>query len=187
MMERRVPTKEEVLAYLYEDRNWGRWGQDDQMGAVNMVTPEKRAAAARLVKSGRAISLSREFPKTPAPNNPTPAIHYMKRHIREDGGGSATDYDGISSRGTDTTHVDALGPVWHPDGRLMVVAPASITPSTTRHRKSRSLRVASSAENCTSSVCCRAYRTESTAISRHCSRVRCSFACRCRSEVAMNV
>jgi hypothetical protein len=41
-------------------------------------------------------------------------------------------------------------------GRLMVVAPAAITCSTTRHRKSKSLRVASSAENCTSSVCCRA-------------------------------
>ena len=46
-MERRVPTKDEVLAYLKEDRNWGRWGDDDQVGAVNMVTPEKRLAAAR--------------------------------------------------------------------------------------------------------------------------------------------
>jgi len=45
-MERRVPTKAEVLAYLKEDRNWGRWGEDDQVGAVNMVTPEKRLAAA---------------------------------------------------------------------------------------------------------------------------------------------
>ena len=39
-MERRVPTKDEVLAYLKEDRNWGRWGADDQVGAVNMVTAE---------------------------------------------------------------------------------------------------------------------------------------------------
>ena len=71
-MERRIPTKEEVLSYLKDDRNWGRWGNDDQVGAVNMVTPDKRAAAARLVKSGRAVCLSREFPKTPAANNPTP-------------------------------------------------------------------------------------------------------------------
>jgi len=85
-MERRVPTKEEVLEYLTKDRNWGRWGDDDQIGAVNMVTPEKRAAAARLVKTGRAVSLSREFPKTPAGNNPTPAMHYMKRGVRGDGG-----------------------------------------------------------------------------------------------------
>ena len=61
--EHRVPTKEEVLAYLKADRNWGRWGQDDQRGAVNLVTPEKRLAAARLVRKGRALSLSREFPK----------------------------------------------------------------------------------------------------------------------------
>ena len=47
-MERRVPTKEEVLEYLTKDRNWGRWGDDDQIGAVNMATPENRAAAARL-------------------------------------------------------------------------------------------------------------------------------------------
>ena len=46
-MERRVPTKEEVLEYLTKDRNRGRWGDDDQLGAVNMVTQEKRAAAAR--------------------------------------------------------------------------------------------------------------------------------------------
>ena len=32
-------------------RNWGRWGADDQMGAVNLITPEKRIAAARLVTS----------------------------------------------------------------------------------------------------------------------------------------
>ena len=78
-MERHVPSKDEVLAYLKEDRNWGRWGNDDQMGAMNMITPEKRLAATNTVKSGRAVSLSREFPKTPAPNNPTPAHHYMKK------------------------------------------------------------------------------------------------------------
>ena len=107
-MERRIPTKEEVLAYLHEDRNWGRWGQDDQVGAVNMVTPEKRVAAARLVKTGRAVSLSREFPKTPAPNNHTPAIHYMRRNIRDDNSGGTSDYYGISYHGTATTHLDAL-------------------------------------------------------------------------------
>ncbi len=115
-MERRIPTKEEVLAYLEKDRNWGRWGDDDQVGAVNMITPEKRAAAARLVKTGRAVSLSREFPKTPAANNPTPAIHFMKRSVREGGGGSATDYYGISYHGQATTHLDALCHVWDHNG-----------------------------------------------------------------------
>ena len=115
-MERRVPTKEEVLAYLKEDTNWGRWGKDDQVGAVNMVTDEKRAAAAKLVKTGRAVSLSREFPKIPAPNNPTPAHHFMKRNERGTTGGSATDYYGISYHGTATTHLDALCHVWDHNG-----------------------------------------------------------------------
>ena len=56
-------------------------------------------------------------------------------------------------------------------GRLIVVAPASITASTTWYRKPGSLRVASSAENWTSSVKPRARVTAATARSRHCSRV----------------
>jgi len=115
-MERRVPTKAEVLAYLREDTNWGRWGADDQVGAVNLITPEKRVAAARLVRAGRAVSLSREFPKTPAPNNPNPAQHFMKRNVRGDGGGSAVDYYGISYHGTATTHLDALCHVFDANG-----------------------------------------------------------------------
>lgn len=78
-MERRIPTKGEVLAYLEEDRNLGRWGDDDQKGTMNMVTPEKRTSAASAVKSGRAVSPSREFPKSPAPNNPTSATEIYKR------------------------------------------------------------------------------------------------------------
>ena len=115
-MERRVPTKDEVLAYLKEDRNWGRWGNDDQMGAMNMITPEKRLAATATVKSGRAVSLSREFPKTPAPNNPTPAHHYMKKVFRNETSGFSADYYGISYHGTATTHLDALCHVWDENG-----------------------------------------------------------------------
>ena len=50
-----------------------------------------------------------------------------------------------------------------------------------------SLRVASSAENWTSSVKPRARVTAATARSRHCSRVIRSLRSRCRSEVAMKV
>src|SRR5437773_1418381 len=69
-------------------------------------------------------------------------------------------------------------------GRLMVVAPAWITASITWHRKSTSLRSASSAENSTSSTCARASRTLSAAASMHWLRVMFSFFSRCRSEVA---
>ena len=39
MAERRIPTREEVLSYLHQRRNWGRWGQDDQVGAINPDHP----------------------------------------------------------------------------------------------------------------------------------------------------
>jgi kynurenine formamidase len=38
--------------------NWGRWGADDQLGTLNFITPEKIAAAARLVRTGKAFSLA---------------------------------------------------------------------------------------------------------------------------------
>ena len=75
MVERNPPSQEEIESYLRDRRNWGRWGSDDEVGAVNLITPEKCVAAARLVRSGRRVSLSRYFPKTPNPENPTSAQH----------------------------------------------------------------------------------------------------------------
>ena len=65
MAERRMPTRAEVESYLHEQTNWGRWGKDDQQGAINLITPEKKVKAASLVRSGRSISLSRPFPRNP--------------------------------------------------------------------------------------------------------------------------
>jgi hypothetical protein len=38
--------------------NWGRWGKDDQLGTVNLVTPAKVRQAAGLVKEGVSVSLA---------------------------------------------------------------------------------------------------------------------------------
>ena len=116
MAEHDVPSRADVDSYLRDRRNWGRWGAEDQVGAVNLITPEKRVRAAGLVRTGRAVSLSRELPKTPAPNNPTPAQHFMARIDRGDGGGGAVDYYGVSYHGQATTHLDALCHVWNQDG-----------------------------------------------------------------------
>ena len=62
------------------------WGKDDQIGAINLITPAKRAAAARLVRSGRSVSLSRPFPKEPGPGNAFPAQHWMRTVPRGRGG-----------------------------------------------------------------------------------------------------
>jgi kynurenine formamidase len=39
-------------------RNWGRWGPDDELGTVNLVTPEVRRRAAACVRTGKAFSLA---------------------------------------------------------------------------------------------------------------------------------
>lgn len=41
--------------------NWGRWGADDEKGAVNLITPEKVVEATQLVKEGKVYQLGREI------------------------------------------------------------------------------------------------------------------------------
>ncbi len=115
MPERKLPTREEVQSWLHDRRNWGRWANG--AGAYNLITAEKRKAAAGLVKSGRAVSLSRALPVAPAANNPEPAQHYTKTHgSLGEAGGAAVDYLGIFQHGFTVTHLDALCHTWDEDG-----------------------------------------------------------------------
>jgi kynurenine formamidase len=41
--------------------NWGRWGDDDEFGTLNFVTPEKRVQAAGLVRTGKVFDLGMPF------------------------------------------------------------------------------------------------------------------------------
>jgi kynurenine formamidase len=55
-------TAEEALAEARRKyRNWGRWGAADALGTLNYIDDEKRAAAARLARTGRAFSLAVEL------------------------------------------------------------------------------------------------------------------------------
>jgi kynurenine formamidase len=40
---------------------WGLWGDDDQLGALNLLTPERIAGAARLVQHGKLFPLNWEM------------------------------------------------------------------------------------------------------------------------------
>ena len=115
MAERPLPKESEVRSWIQERRNWGRWGKDDQLGAINLITPAKRAAAARLVRTGRSVSLSRVFPKDPGMNNAYPAQHWMKVHPRGKGA-FAADFYGIYYHGVASTHIDALCHTWDEGG-----------------------------------------------------------------------
>jgi kynurenine formamidase len=110
------PTRESMDEYLRDRRNWGRWGADDEVGTLNLVTAEKRLRAVGLVRSGRLVSLSRAVPVHPGPNNLQPAQHFMKRITRGTTGGSVEDFLVMGCHGTSSTHMDALCHVWAEDG-----------------------------------------------------------------------
>jgi kynurenine formamidase len=103
------------LARLFESlKNWGRWGDDDQIGALNHLTPAHRAAAAALVTDGVTVSLAHDLPVRPTPENPYPAEHHMlasgdARDASGIPGYEATrDYVGSHVHGLGVTHIDAL-------------------------------------------------------------------------------
>jgi kynurenine formamidase len=109
-----TPTPER-LEELYEQcSNWGRWGDDDELGALNLLTPQRRAAAMASVRSGRSISLANDLPKVPSAENPFPAHHHMLASgdaLDSNGipGYEATrDYVGTDVHGLGVTHIDAL-------------------------------------------------------------------------------
>ena len=63
-------TRAQFETWMTELSNWGRWGDDDQLGALNLVTEAKRVAAARLVEAGRVVSMARDM----AVENPEDAV-----------------------------------------------------------------------------------------------------------------
>jgi kynurenine formamidase len=91
--------------------NWGRWGSQDERGALNYLTPELVAAAAGLVRSGVTVSLSRPLNTEREPDNPEPADHHMTMlggRDHRDGLAFAKDYIGVDYHNDSHSHLDAL-------------------------------------------------------------------------------
>ena len=55
-----LPTQDRVERYFKELNNWGRWGNDDQLGTLNLITQAKQLQAQQLIKTGRTVSLARD-------------------------------------------------------------------------------------------------------------------------------
>ena len=51
-------TKEQYEQWKKDLSNWGRWGKDDEIGTMNLITPAKRKQAAALVREGFSVSLA---------------------------------------------------------------------------------------------------------------------------------
>jgi kynurenine formamidase len=88
--------------------NWGRWGKDDERGAVNLITPKKRVAASRLVREGVTVSLSHDAEKSTAADNPRPFVHEMLSTASTPDAQAHSDSFTIAHHGLAHTHMDAL-------------------------------------------------------------------------------
>ena len=102
---RPLVTEAQYEAWQTELSNWGRWGSDDQLGTLNLITPAKRRAALSLVKEGVPVSLSANAFTEKAADVPCPAEWAMT---------SASD-TGATDRvafpcihGAAATHIDSL-------------------------------------------------------------------------------
>ncbi len=99
--------------------NWGRWGEADEVGTLNLVTPEKRRQAAACVRTGTAISLALEFcsdrPQAPGSGRLNP------QHVMVETGSDVALQNSVTGFSDDmltmsvhaATHWDALSHVFH--------------------------------------------------------------------------
>jgi kynurenine formamidase len=113
--------------------NWGRWGEDDETGTLNLITDEVVRAAAGAVRSGRrvplALPLQQDGVQTgmiPGRVNPLRTMVMLNHEMF--GPGTVATSDDIVTMGLQAaTHWDALTHVSH-SGRIYNGRPAgSIT------------------------------------------------------------
>jgi hypothetical protein len=61
-------SKAQVQRWMTELSNWGRWGKDDRLGTLNLITPRKRQQALALAKRGVVVSLEQPVALVPMPD-----------------------------------------------------------------------------------------------------------------------
>jgi kynurenine formamidase len=103
--------------------NWGRWGPDDQIGALNLITTDVVRDSASLIAEGRVISLARvirhDIVRVADRPGPTHILTVdggdYAAGAKAPGGAYVAD-DFIAMPLATGTHIDALAHVWSADG-----------------------------------------------------------------------
>jgi kynurenine formamidase len=112
----RRPAQTELLNWMESLSNWGRWGVEDQRGALNLITPEVTLRAVGLVQEGVTVSCARTWSYESAPDVDPRRVpqHYMlaSGEAYRPGEGPdrqvALDYVGVAFHGRTVTHIDSL-------------------------------------------------------------------------------
>src|SRR5262249_37768537 len=103
LASRTAPTAEVYATWRERFCNWGRWGDTDNFGTLNFITPDVRRAAAALVREGRCVSLGRTINTQASAQNPNPARFMVGAQ-----GSNRGEYIGLHFHGFAQTHIDAL-------------------------------------------------------------------------------
>ena len=99
---------EEFDAMFQQIKNWNRWGANDQLGSVNLITDAKRKDALKLARSGLTVSLVHNPLTDKADDNASPFEHTMNA-------GFTTDTYRVSYHGYSHSHLDALCHILYKD------------------------------------------------------------------------
>jgi kynurenine formamidase len=101
-----IATEADFRQAMKDLSNWGRWGNDDELGAANLITVAKRKQALALAKEGRTVSLAHDVAQEKAADAP----NILERTIVNVGPNGATDryqYTG-TYHGVVHSHLDAV-------------------------------------------------------------------------------
>ena len=104
--DERMETAADVERAMRELSNQGRWGEDDEIGAANFITPDKRRRAAALVQEGITVSLAHDIVEEETADGPTHLLREVLR-VSETGGSDRLVYTG-SYHGYVHSHLDSL-------------------------------------------------------------------------------
>jgi kynurenine formamidase len=125
------PSREPRSASLLHDLlaghplNWGRWGEDDEVGSLNFLGPSEVLRGVAAVRAGRVFTLGTPLARPAGdpvwPGRPTGRRYAVQDKSTYDAGLArseagdefADDVLFLSLHGT--THTDALGHVWYDD------------------------------------------------------------------------
>jgi kynurenine formamidase len=118
------PNQADVESWMRTLSNWGRWGSDDELGTLNLVTPDLQIAATKLVRDGISVSMARDILTSRIPEHShfgTPQRFMVRTGESQIEGqreiAGAYEYLGFVYHGNHVTHLDALSHMFF-DGKM---------------------------------------------------------------------
>src|SRR5215471_12664616 len=101
-----IATEADCRRAMKELSNWGRWGDKDELGAANLITPAKRKQALALAKEGITISMAHDVMQEKAADAPN-ILERTLGDVRPNGTADRYQYTG-TYHGVSHSHLDAV-------------------------------------------------------------------------------